>query len=272
MNNKFYDSCIVKEEKDFHLSHVKPDDTSFVDFKKDTALELLHKLNAKLDLLQELLYAEGKRKVLIILQGMDTSGKDGTIRDVFYGVNPQGVKVKSFKAPSPEELSHDYLWRVHQSTPAKGEMVIFNRSHYEDVLAVRVHHFVPDEIWKKRYDHINDFELMLTQEGVTILKFFLHISKDEQKQRLQARLDDPNKHWKFRMTDLSERKLWDEYQKVYNDMIQKTSTKHAPWVIVPSDHKWLRTIVVAARIVDTLENLNMRYPDSPENLKGLVVV
>lgn len=272
MKKKFYESFYFTKGKDFRLSKISPGDTSLVNFDKQDAQGLLHNLNLKIDALQELLYAESKNKVLIILQGMDTSGKDSTIRDVLQGVNPQGVKVKSFKAPSAEELSHDYLWRVHQAMPAAGEMVIFNRSHYEDVLAVRVHNYVSQKVWRKRYAHINDFELMLADEGVTILKFFLHISKDEQKKRLQERLDDSRKHWKFRITDLKERKLWDEYQKVYEEMIQKTSTKHAPWVVVPSDHKWFRNIVIASAIVDALENLKMHYPESPADLKGIKIV
>lgn len=272
MKKKFYDSLYFTKGKNFRLSKMDPDDASLVSFDKQHAAELLRKLNTKIDDLQELLYTQHRHRILIILQGMDTSGKDGTIRNVFAGVNPQGVTVKSFKAPTAEELAHDYLWRVHQATPAAGQMVVFNRSHYEDVLAVRVHRFVPDQIWRKRYAHINDFELMLADEGVTILKFFLHISKDEQKQRLQERLDDPRKHWKFQMTDLSERKLWDEYQRVYEEMIQKTSTAHAPWVVVPSDHKWFRNIVVASAIVDALEKLKMRYPKSSEDLQGMKVV
>jgi PPK2 family polyphosphate:nucleotide phosphotransferase len=272
MKKKFYDRCRVDTPKSFSLSNIDPDDTTLVDLNKAAAVEQLRKLNQKLDELQELLFAESQRKVLIILQGMDTSGKDGTIREVFEGVNPQGVKVKSFKAPTAEELAHDYLWRVHQATPAKGEMVIFNRSHYEDVLVVRVHDFVEKDVWKKRYDHINDFELMLVDEGVTVLKFFLHISKDEQRERLQERIDDPSKHWKFRVTDLSERKLWDEYQQVYQEMIQKTSTAHAPWYVVPADHKWFRNLVIASTIVDTLENFKMDYPQSPDNLKNIKVV
>ncbi len=272
MKKKFYAPLYFTKGKGFRLSKIDPDDTSLVNFDKQDAGELLKKLNIKIDGLQELLYTQKRKRVLIILQGMDTSGKDGTIRNVFEGVNPQGVTVKSFKAPTAEELAHDYLWRVHQATPAAGQMVVFNRSHYEDVLAVRVHNYVSQEVWRKRYAHINDFELMLADEGVTILKFFLHISKDEQKERLQERLDDPHKHWKFQMTDLSERKLWNEYQKVYEEMIQKTSTKHAPWVVVPSNHKWFRNIIIASAIVDALENLKMHYPQASEDLKGVKVV
>jgi PPK2 family polyphosphate:nucleotide phosphotransferase len=208
-----------------------------------------------------LLYAEQKHKVLIVLQGMDTSGKDGTIRRVFEGVNPQGVRVASFKQPTPEELDRDFLWRVHKQVPGKGEMVIFNRSHYEDVLVVRVHELVPKEVWSKRYEHINSFERMLADEGTTILKFFLHIDQEEQKQRLQARLDDPHKHWKFNPADLEERKLWPKYMKAYEEAISKTSTDGAPWYIVPANRKWYRNIVVGTIIVEALTRLNMRYPE-----------
>ena len=200
-----------------------PDDTGSLT-KKDAA-EKNPKIEKRLGELQEVLYAEHTHKVLIVLQGMDTSGKDGTIRHVLGEVNPQGVRVVSFKKPTDEELDHDFLWRVHSRVPAKGELVVFNRSHYEDVLIVRVHNLVPDPIWKKRYDQINDFERMLTESGTTILKFFLHISQDEQRKRLQARIDDATKRWKFQHGDLEERKLWGQYKKAYEDALQKTSTK-----------------------------------------------
>jgi PPK2 family polyphosphate:nucleotide phosphotransferase len=215
-----------------------------------------------LEELQEMLYAEHKHKVLIVLQAMDTGGKDGTIRHVFEGVNPQGVRVAGFKKPTPEELDHDFLWRVHKQVPGKGEVVIFNRSHYEDVLVVRVHNLAPQEVWSKRYDHINDFERMLVDEGTTILKFFLHIDLDEQKERLQARLDEPNKRWKFNPEDLEERKLWPQYVKAYEDAISKTSTDWAPWYIVPANRKWYRNLVVGTVIIETLKDLDMRYPEA----------
>ncbi len=231
----------------------------------------LEKLNDKLEALQELLFAEHKHKVLIVLQAMDTGGKDGVIRRVFDGVNPAGVRVASFKAPTPEELDHDYLWRIHRQVPGKGEMVIFNRSHYEDVLVVRVHDFVPPEVWRKRFDQINEFEHILAESGTTILKFYLHIDKDEQKERLQARLDDPTKRWKFRLGDLEERKLWDEYMEAYEDVLSKTSTEHAPWYIVPANRKWYRDLVISSVLVETLEGLKMKYPESEENLDGVVI-
>jgi PPK2 family polyphosphate:nucleotide phosphotransferase len=220
--------------------------------------------------LQELLYAEHNHKVLIILQGMDTSGKDGTIRKVLREVSPQGVRVVSFKKPTDVELDHDYLWRVHAHAPARGELVVFNRSHYEDVLVVRVHSLVPETVWKKRYEQINAFERMLVDEGTTILKFFLHISREEQRERLQARLDDPTKRWKFQHGDLAERELWDVYMRAYEDVIEKTSTKWAPWQIVPADRKSMRDLIVSSAVVETLEKLKMKFPDPPD-VNGVTV-
>jgi PPK2 family polyphosphate:nucleotide phosphotransferase len=202
---------------------------------------------------------------------MDTGGKDGTIRHVFEGVNPLGVKVASFKVPTQEELGHDFLWRVHKQTPAKGEITIFNRSHYEDVLVVRVHQLVPPDVWRGRYARINDFERMLAEEGTTILKFFLHISKEEQKKRLQARLDERDKRWKFNVGDLKERRLWSAYMEAYVDAIGKTSTQWAPWYIVPANHKWYRNLVVCTVIVETLKSLKMRYPEPEVNLDRIVI-
>lgn len=238
--------------------------------KKDTKLKL-NSLNDTLEELQELFYAENKHKLLIVLQGMDTSGKDGTIRHVFDGVNPQGVKVSSFKVPTAKELAHDYLWRIHPHVPGKGEIVIFNRSHYEDVLVVRVHSLVSETVWSKRYEHINAFEKLLADEGTHILKFFLHISKDEQKERLQARLDDPLKHWKFSTGDLKERKLWSQYIAAYEDVLSKTNTPWAPWYIIPADRKWYRNYVIANVIINTLSSLNMAYPAPEENLDGIQI-
>ena len=251
----------VKPGSRVDLSVWDPNDKSAFSGEKDEGRERLLELNQELEELQELLYAEDKHKVLIVLQAMDTGGKDGTIRHVFEGVNPQGVRVACFKRPTPEELSHDYLWRAHKQTPGKGEIVIFNRSHYEDVLVVRVHNLVPERVWSRRYEHINNFEHMLADEGTTILKFFLHIDLDEQRERLQARLDDPRKHWKFDPRDLEERKLWPEYTKVYEDAISKTSTDWAPWHIVPANRKWYRNLVIGSAIVETLKGLNMHHPE-----------
>lgn len=262
----------IKPDQKVKLKDWDPNDTCSFKGNKDEARKQLLKLNEDLEGLQELLYAEHKHKLLIILQGMDTSGKDGVVRHVFEGVNPQGVQVASFKTPTAEELDHDYLWRVHDVVPAKGEIVIFNRSHYEDVLVVRVHELVPSEVWKKRYDQINHFEQMLVEEGMTILKFFLHIDQKEQKQRLQDRLDDRTKQWKFNPGDLKERQRWDEYMECYEDVINKTSTSWAPWTIVPANHKWYRDLIVARLLVDTLKGLKMNYPQPQENLNDIVIV
>lgn len=262
---------LVKPETKVKLSKHDPNDIA--DFKggKKEGLAQLEKLNAKLDTLQELLFAEHKQKVLVVLQAMDTGGKDGTIRGVFKGVNPAGVRVAGFKAPTPEELDHDYLWRVHKVVPSKGELVVFNRSHYEDVLVVRVHNYVQPDVWSKRFDQMNEFERNLAENGTTILKFYLHIDLDEQKERLQARLDDPAKHWKFRLGDLQERKLWSDYMQAYEDVLSKTSTEYAPWYIVPANRKWFRDLVISSVLVDTLEGLKMKYPESVENLDGVVI-
>jgi PPK2 family polyphosphate:nucleotide phosphotransferase len=228
---------------------------------KKAGRELLQELTTRLRDLQELLYAEGQNRILMVLQATDTGGKDGVIRHVFRTVNPQGVKVSSFKSPSESELAHDYLWRIHRETPARGEIRIFNRSHYEDVLIVRVRELVAEEVWNKRYQHINDFERMLADEGTTIVKFFLHISKAEQAARLQSRLDDPAKHWKFEPSDLDEREHWEAYQQAYEAMLSRTSTLWAPWYVVPANSKWYRNLVIARILVDTLEGLGMRHPE-----------
>ncbi len=217
-------------------------------------------LHQKLEHLQEVLYAEHKRSLLIVLQAMDAGGKDGTIKHVMSGVNPQGCDVTSFKQPTTKELDHDYLWRVHQATPAKGMIALFNRSHYEDVLVVRVHNLVPKEVWSRRYDQINAFEELLAENGTTILKFFLHISKDEQKRRFDDRHADPDKNWKSSDADESERKFWDQYQEAYQDALEKTSKKHAPWFVIPSNEKWFRNLAISHIIVKTLEDLNLQYP------------
>jgi PPK2 family polyphosphate:nucleotide phosphotransferase len=202
---------------------------------------------------------------------MDTAGKDGTIRNVMTGCNPQGCTVTSFKVPTPEELAHDFLWRVHKAVPGKGQIGIFNRSHYEDVLVVRVHNLVPKSVWSKRYDEINAFENHLTRNGVTILKFFLHISKDEQKRRLLDRLNDPRKQWKVNPGDFEERKLWDDYTAAYEDALSRTSTGHAPWFVIPSDHKWFRNLAVSSIIVDALESLDLKLPRPSFDLKSMRV-
>ncbi len=249
------------------LKDYDPNDSRLFDGNKKDSKEALLKLNTELAALQEQLYAEGKHRLLIVLQAMDTGGKDGVIRAVFEGVNPQGVKVASFKVPTPVELSHDYLWRVHQQTPGKGEMVIFNRSHYEDVLVVRVHQLVPEEVWSRRYQHIREFERLLADEGTTILKFYLHIDLQEQAQRFLARVEDPTKQWKFNPGDLDERDRWEEYMKAYEDMLNQTSTDWAPWYIIPANKKWYRNWLISKIVIKTLKDLDMRYPAAPENIE-----
>ncbi len=265
------DNYRVKPGTKIKLSDWDPGDTG--DFKggKEAAQAELLPLNKKLEQLQELLYAEHRHKILILLQAMDTGGKDGVIRHVFEGVNPQGTRVANFKEPTAEELDHDFLWRVHKQVPAKGELVIFNRSHYEEVLVVRIHKLEPKDVWNKHYDQINDFERMLVETGTTILKFFLHIDQDEQRERLQARIDNPDKRWKFRMGDLDERKLWDDYMQAYEDVLSKTSTEVAPWYIIPANHKWYRDLAISNILISTLEGLNMKFPEPEQNLDGIVV-
>ena len=238
---------------------------------KADAKKRTRELNSRLESLQELLYAENRHKLLVVIQATDTGGKDGTIRHVFDGVNPQGVKVASFKRPTPEELAHDYLWRVHARAPATGEITIFNRSHYEDVLVVRVHGLVGEDRWGRRYGHINAFEEMLVDEGTTIVKLFLHISKDEQRERLQARLDEPEKNWKFSLGDLAERERWDEYQEAFRVMLEQTSTSHAPWYVIPADRKWYRDLVVSELMVQVLEGLDMRWPDPEPGIETTLI-
>jgi PPK2 family polyphosphate:nucleotide phosphotransferase len=225
----------------------------------------------RLDRLQELLYADGRYSLLIVLQAMDTGGKDGVIEQVFRSANPQGIQVSAFKAPTAEELAHDFLWRVHARVPAKGIIGIFNRSHYEDVLVVRVHGLVPAEQWQRRYEHINHFEKCLADSGTVILKFFLHVSRAEQKRRLQQRLDDPSKRWKFSEGDLRERLRWDDYMCAYEDALNLTSTPWAPWYVIPADHKWYRNLLVSSVIVGALEGLGLRYPEPGSSLDGLVI-
>jgi PPK2 family polyphosphate:nucleotide phosphotransferase len=261
----------VKPGHKIELKDYDPDDKSKFSGGKQDAEPRLAELVLKLDELQELLYAEHKHKILIVLQALDTGGKDGTIRAVFDGINPQGVHVASFKAPTPEEQDHDFLWRVHSQVPGKGEIGIFNRSHYEDVLVVRVHKLVPEGVWRQRYAEINHFEQMLAQEGTTILKFYLNLTKDEQKDRLHERLDNPKKRWKFNLADLKERALWDDYMSAYQDAINETSTEWAPWYVIPANHNWVRNLTVASVIVQALEDLKMKYPEPAVGLDKIVI-
>lgn len=225
----------------------------------------------RLGALQAQMYAEGRHRLLVVLQATDTGGKDSTIAHVFRGVNPQGVSVTSFKRPTEAELGHDYLWRIHAHVPGDGQIRIFNRSHYEDVLVVRVHDLVPEARWRRRYAHIRDFERLLVDEGTTVVKFFLHISKDEQKARLQARLDDPQKRWKFEPADLAERARWDDYQAAFAEAIAETSTAHAPWYVIPADRKWYRNLAISQVLIATLDALEMRWPDAQPGVQDLVI-
>jgi PPK2 family polyphosphate:nucleotide phosphotransferase len=238
--------------------------------KKDVKKQLQRNRN-RLRELQRVLWAEGKHALLIVLQAMDAGGKDGTIRHVFRGVNPQGCRVTGFKVPTAEELAHDYLWRIHKQVPRRGYIGIFNRSHYEDVLVVRVHSLVPDEVWRQRYEQISHFEKLLADTGTTILKFFLHISKDEQKERFEARLRDPAKNWKFSMGDVEERAYWDDYMRAFEDALSKCSTPWAPWYIIPANRKWYRNLAVSRIIIETLEGLDLHYPPPLADADQIVI-
>jgi PPK2 family polyphosphate:nucleotide phosphotransferase len=248
-----------------HGDHVDPDDKGPFATEAD-ALKETEEIIGKLDTLQERLYAEGKRALLIVLQAIDTGGKDGTIRHVMRGINPQGCRVTSFKEPTPEEKAHDFLWRVHQQVPGKGLIGIFNRSYYEDVLVTRVHDAISSREAKKRFQEINDFERILARNGTTVLKFYLVISRNEQRRRLQARLDDPRKQWKFNPSDLKERRYWNRYARAYAEAISATSTRHAPWYAIPANHKWFRNYLVAKIIAARLEEMNPRYPPAPRGV------
>jgi len=271
MKESRFTRYLLRPGAELRLDDWDPSAKSGFDRKKGDGLKELQGLCRKLEVLQGLLYAEHKHSLLIVLQGMDGSGKDGTIRRVFEGVNPQGVKVAKFGPPTQEELDHDFLWRVHQKVPEKGEIVIFNRSHYEGVLVERVHRLVPKSTWKTRYRQINDFERLLCEEGTTVLKFYLHIDAGEQKKRLQERLDDPTKHWKFSLRDLPERGLWAEYMRAYRDALEKTSTDAAPWYMVPSNHAWFRDLVVCTEIVGVLEAMHMHYPRLPKGEESATI-
>ena len=261
---------IVRPDRKIRLAELDPRDTP--GFKSRRAAQAALERNVeRLADLQYLLYAENKRALLVVLQAMDAGGKDGTIRHVMSGVNPQGCRVTGFKVPSAEEADHDFLWRIHNAVPRKGEIGIFNRSHYEDVLVVRVKELVRKAVWSKRYAQINAFEKLLADNDVTILKFFLHVSKDEQKERLLARLEDPNKLWKANPADFAERKLWDQYMTAYEDIVNRCSTKHAPWFVIPSDRKWFRNLAVSQIIIETLEELDMKFPPADFDPSEIVI-
>ncbi|HTT15552.1 MAG TPA: PPK2 family polyphosphate kinase [Thermoplasmata archaeon] len=250
------------------LRRYDPADTAQAPGGKGRTVAESKQLVAKLDSLQELFYACRDASLLVVLQALDTGGKDGTIRHVFEGVNPQGVRVAQFRVPTPIEAAHDFLWRVHAQTPSKGEIVIFNRSQYEDVLAARVDKLVPKHVWRTRYRSINDFERTLVDEGTTVLKFFLYISEDEQRRRLEDRLADPTKHWKFSAADVRERPHWPEYTAAIEEMLSRTSTPWAPWYLIPANKKWFRDWAVSRILVDTLEGFHLEWPKLPRELRS----
>jgi PPK2 family polyphosphate:nucleotide phosphotransferase len=252
------DRLVVRPDRRVTLADWAPDET--LGFRKESAVEETEKSIARLDELQYLMYAEHRRALLVVLQGMDGAGKDGTVRHVMRGLNPQGSRVTSFKAPSAEEADHDFLWRVHRAVPPLGDVAIFNRSHYEDVLAARVRKLVPKEVWSRRYDHINGFEQLLTDSSIVIVKFYLHISKGEQRRRFEERLRDPARQWKLSPSDFEDRKHWDEYVTAYEEALARCSTPRAPWFVVPADKKWFRNLAVSQILVETLEALDLRFP------------
>ena len=259
----------VPPGKRFKLGELDPDHTG--DHHKKETRKLVQERREELNELQERLYASGQRALLIVLQAMDSGGKDGTIKHVFRAFNPQGIQVTSFKAPTPEELAHDFLWRVHKAVPRRGMVGVFNRSHYEDVLVVRVRHLVPKTVWAPRYDQINAFEERLVASGVGIVKLFLHISPDEQAERLRERQQRPEKNWKFNPGDLEDRALWPKFQAAYEDALSRCNTDVAPWHVVPANHKWYRNLVVSNILLAALREMDLRYPDPPENLEDYVI-
>ena len=262
---------LVAPKSAVKLKAIDPASTEGAPGDEATTQAASEELNAELSELQARLWAENRRSLLVVLQALDAGGKDGAIRKVFGGVNPQGCRVTSFKAPSEEELAHDFLWRAHQAAPRRGEIGIFNRSHYEDVLIVRVHDLVAKSVWSQRYGLINDFEANLAAAGTTIVKCFLHISKEEQAARFRERLENPERHWKFRAADLEERAYWDDYQGAFEDVLAKTSTATAPWYVIPADHKWYRDWALLSVLVQTLRDMDPQYPAPEEDLKGIVV-
>ena len=268
---KNLDQYKVKPNGKFSLSSIKPGDKSERSDSKANDALVLEQLATEINALQDILHAQAQHKVLLILQGMDASGKDGTVKHVFSECDPLGIRLASFKAPSAEELARDYLWRVHSQVPKKGEIVIFNRSHYEDVLIVKVHNWIDEAECKRRYAQINDFERMLSETGTIIIKCFLHISKEEQKVRMEERLQDPTKTWKFNPNDLKERAIWSKYMVAYENALQATSTPYAPWYVIPADSKTNRNLLISRILLNTLKSLNLSYPPVPEEYRTITV-
>ena len=262
---------LVKPGSKVDLKKIDPNDRDlFGDGGKEDSFEAFDKLQDELQHLQKLLYAQNKHRILVVIQAMDTGGKDGCVKHVFSRIDPQGIIVRPFKKPNEEELARDFLWRVHEKVPRDGQLVIFNRSHYEDIIAVKVKKLFPEKVWKQRFRHVVEFERMLAEEGTTIVKIYLHISKEEQKERLESRLENPDKHWKFNPDDLMDRVLWDDFMDTYEDLLPTTSTEHAPWYVVPANRKWYRNLVVARIMVDTLKQLDMKFPEidwDPKEMK-----
>lgn len=260
---------LVSSTAHFALSNYQVDPPAT--FNEKQSKRTLKKKTKELQSLQKLMWAERKHRVLVVLQAIDAGGKDGTIRSVFGGLNPQGVKVQSFKRPTKNELAHDYLWRVHKHVPGNGEIMVFNRSHYEDVLVVKVHEYAPLDLVEKRYEHIRNFEQLLADEGTTIIKIFLHISKEEQKRRFEDRLNEPNKNWKFKKEDLKERAFWNEYQEAFERMIERTSTQDAPWYVIPANNKKYRNEIISNLMIETLSSLGMEWPPAADGLDNIVI-
>jgi PPK2 family polyphosphate:nucleotide phosphotransferase len=263
-------SLLVPAGSQVRLADYDPGDTGPYRNKAATKSERQHYVDRLQDL-QEVLWAEDKHALLIVLQALDAGGKDGTIKHVFRGVNPQGCQVTSFKVPTKEELGHDFLWRIHKAVPGRGQIGIFNRSHYEDVLVVRVDDLVPEEVWRQRYERINQFEKLLAETGTTILKFYLHISREEQKERFEARLRDPGKNWKFSHGDVEKRQQWDDYMQAFEEALSRCSTPWAPWYVIPADHKWYRNLLISRIIVEALEKLDMHYPPPLEDAAEITI-
>lgn len=259
---------VVKPGEKAHLDKIDPSYTAKHE-SHEQALPKIQEHVARMDKLQYLLYADGDQSLLVVLQALDAAGKDGVIRHLFSGMNPQGTSVFGFKQPSKDEAAHDFLWRAHQRTPSKGEIVIFNRSHYEDVLVVRVHKLAEKSVWSKRFDLINDFENMLANNGTRILKFFLHISPEEQLERFKQRLDDPSRNWKISDADYSERELWPKYIEAYEETLERTSTKHAPWYVIPANHKWFRNLAISEIIADTMDEMGLKLPPTHVDIKDI---
>ncbi len=259
---------LVDPTKQLLLGDIDPSNTGNLD-SKSAAADLTDQYRAQMEAEQFLLYADGRQSLLVVLQALDAAGKDGVIRHVFSAMNPQGTRVHGFKQPTPIEAAHDFLWRAHQHVPADGEVVIFNRSHYEDVLVVRVHNLVPEAVWSQRFDKINEFERLLTENGTKILKFYLHISPEEQLARFKKRLDDPQRHWKISESDYSERKFWPQYIEAYQDALTKTSTPHAPWYVIPANSKWFRNLAISQIIADTLKEMKLELPPTHVNIEEI---